>query len=77
MSRLFTDHDLRTWEAYASGGRRGFPGASRIVFHCLSDADARARFVTLDDEADDAAATVRALPDARLLELFAGSRELE
>jgi hypothetical protein len=45
MSRTFTDNDLLTWEAYASGGDFGMPADPKIIFNCLSKPGSRARYV--------------------------------
>lgn len=45
MSRTFTDDDLLTWEAYASGGDFGLPTEAKIIFNCLSKPGSRARYV--------------------------------
>lgn len=54
MSRIFTDDDLLTWEAYASGGAFGLPQQPKIVFNCLSKPGSRARFVEHSGDAADA-----------------------
>ena len=78
MSRTFTDDRLLTWEAFATGGNYGLAQRPKIVFQCLSDPAARARFVVHGegDEAD-AEGAVANLPDDRLRALLAESRELE
>lgn len=45
MSRVFTDADLMTWEAYTSSGQWGFPDEPRIIFHCLSDPGQPVRYI--------------------------------
>lgn len=78
MSRVFVDDDLLTWEAYASGGNFGLAEDPRIIFHCLSDPQRRARFVVHEggDEAD-AEEVVHDVPEERLKEMLQGSREIE
>ena len=77
MSRVFVDDDLLTWEAYASGGKFGFPERPKIIFHCLSDPQLRARFVV--HEGDEAAAEeeVHQVPEERLKEMLKGAAELD
>lgn len=44
MSRIFQGDDLLQWEAFGTSGDFGFgDDNSRIIFHCLSDPDQRAR----------------------------------
>ena len=77
MSRLFTDESLLTWEAYASGGAFGLPDDPKIVFHCLSDPNRRARFVRHEGDDADAARLVLEAPESDLLGLFRDSTELD
>jgi hypothetical protein len=52
MSVTFSDDDLQSWEAYATGGDYGLANHPKIVFHCVSDPARRARFVeVMGDEA--------------------------
>jgi hypothetical protein len=76
MSRLFTDPDLLTWEAYPSAGDWGLPERPKIVFHCVSDPHRRARFVTHEGDNASAEGKVHSMDEARLLELLASSEEL-
>ena len=77
MSRLFTDDSLMTWEAYPSGGDFGLPEMPKIIFNCLSDPGRRARFVEHPGDDSDAQRTIQQLPDAELLTMLEGSRELD
>ena len=77
MSRVFTDQNLLTWEAYASGGKFGLPERPKIVFNCLSLQDQRARYVVFEGDEADAEEAVAEWPDARLRELLSSSRELD
>ena len=53
MSVTFTDEDLHSWEAFATGGDFGLSINPRIVFHCVSAPQRRARYVEVPgDEAD-------------------------
>lgn len=76
MSRVFTDENFVTWEAYASTGNFGLPENPRIVFNCLSDPDRRARFVVHQGDEADADALVNETSDATLRQMLAASREL-
>ncbi|MBV9772620.1 MAG: hypothetical protein JO040_01635 [Gemmatimonadetes bacterium] len=77
MSRVFVDDDLLTWEAYASGGKFGGAERPKIIFHCLSDAQRRARFVTHESDEADAEELVHEVPEERLKAMLADSRELD
>ena len=77
MSRVFTDENLMTWEAYASGGKWGLPDRPKIVFQCLSDPDRRARYVLHEGDEADAQEVVHEAERDRLLEMLRGSRELD
>lgn len=77
MSRVFTDENLETWEAYASGGKFGLPQDPKIVFHCLSDPDRRARFVVHSGDEASAADAVQDAPDEQLRAMLIASRELD
>jgi len=53
MSVTFTDDDLHSWEAFATGGDYGLAIRPRVVFNCVSDPTRRPRYVELSgDEAD-------------------------
>ncbi len=76
MSRTFTDENLLTWEAYASGGKFGLAIHPSIVFHCISDPQRRARYVTRPGDEADAEETVADLPDEELRALLRQSKEV-
>ncbi|WP_420130315.1 hypothetical protein [Longimicrobium sp.] len=77
MSQTFTDENLLTWEAFASGGRFGLSIRPKVIFHCLSDPSARARFVEVQGDEADAEEMIHGSPTARLRELLKESQELE
>lgn len=77
MNRTFTDDDLLTWEAFATGGRYGLAWRPKVVFHCLTDRAVRPRFVVLSGDEADAEEAVHELPEAELRELFRRSEPLE
>jgi hypothetical protein len=78
MSATFTDADLVTWEAYASGGRWGLPDRPKVVFNCLSDPGRRPRYVEFSggDEAK-AEELVHQYDEATLNQMLRESKELE
>lgn len=76
MSRVFTDADLMTWEAFASGGKWGLPDRPKIVFQCVSDPHRPARFVTHEGDNASAENAVYQVSEGDLLELFATSEAL-
>ncbi len=77
MSRVFVDDDLLTWEAYASGGKFGLPEHPKIIFHCLSDPQLRARFVVHEGDEAGAEEEVHQVPEERLKEMLKGATELD
>jgi hypothetical protein len=77
MSQTFTDENLVTWEAFASGGRFGLAVRPRVVFHCVSDPARRPRFVQVPGDEADAEEAVYESPPERLRALLAESRELD
>lgn len=77
MSRTFVDDDLLTWEAYASGGPFGLPERPKVMFHCLSHPDQRARYVVHNGDNADAQEMVHSVPDDRLRELLRRSQPLD
>lgn len=77
MSRVFTDQNLLTWEAFASGGRFGLPDQPKVVFNCLSKPDSRARYVVFSGDEADAEEAVAEMPEDRLRDLLASARELD
>jgi hypothetical protein len=76
MSRIFTDRDLLTWEAYASTGAFGLPDRPKVVFNCLSHQDRRARYVVSEGDRSEAEGALGEMSDDGLRELLAQSREL-
>lgn len=77
MSRLFTDDDLLTWEAYSSGGAYGLPDRPKIIFNCLSRPGSRGRFVVHEGDEADAAGTVRAASPDELRGMLRAARDLD
>lgn len=76
MSRVFSDHDLLTWEAYPTGGAYGLPRQAKIVLHCLSERTRRSRFVVHNGDDADAAGLLQDASTDELLDLLGRSRPL-
>lgn len=77
MSRVFTDANLMTWEAYSSGGKFGLPDNPLLVFNCLSDPGSPPRFVVYEGaDTADAEEAVHSMPEDRLRTMLAKSAEL-
>ena len=76
MSRTFIDENLLTWETYASGGKFGLAIRPKIVFHCISDPERRARQVTRDGDEADAEQMLSEVPDEQLRTLLRQSEEI-
>ena len=77
MSQTFTDENLLTWEAFASGGRFGLSIRPKVIFHCLSDPSARARFVEVQGDEADAEELVRESQIERLRQMLKEAKELD
>ncbi|HEX5724604.1 MAG TPA: hypothetical protein VFX98_04015 [Longimicrobiaceae bacterium] len=78
MSHTFTDEDLLTWEAYASGGKYGLGNyRPTIVFNCISDPGRRPRFVVQGGDNADAEEAVQEMSDQELRDLFREAKELD
>ena len=77
MSQTFTDENLLTWEAFASGGRFGLSIRPKVIFHCLSDPSLRARFVEVQGDEADAEEMIHDPEVDRLRALLKESKELE
>lgn len=77
MSQTFTDDNLLTWEAFASGGRFGLSVRPKVVFHCLSDRSIPARFVEVQGDEADAEELIHESQVERLRALLRESRELD
>lgn len=77
MSRTFQDSNLLKWEVYASSGPHGYANPARIVFHCLSDQNRRARYLQLEGDKADAEREVAEADEQRLAELLTQTAELD
>ncbi len=77
MSQTFTDDDLLTWEAFASGGRFGLAVRARVVFHCISDRSLRPRFVQLAGDEAHAESAVFGTEAEGLRAMLRQARELD
>jgi hypothetical protein len=76
MSRTFLDDELRVWEVYPSGSRRGFAEKPAVIFLCISDRALRARFVDMDGDVADAERSTAILPDQKLKEMLNAAQAL-
>lgn len=77
MSRTIVDDDLQAWDVFASGGPFGLPQKPKIVFHCVSDPERRARYVHHDGDNSTAQKAVREHSNGDLREILRESVELE
>lgn len=77
MSQTFTDENLLTWEAFASGGRFGLSIRPKVIFHCVSDRSMRARFVELQGDEADAEDMIHDCSVDQLRQMLAQSKELD
>jgi len=76
MSRVISDHSLLTWEVYPSGGEFGLPVNPKIVFHCLSDPDRRARYLEYRGDTSEAERKVQEATEDDLRRMLETSTEL-
>jgi hypothetical protein len=77
MSQTFTDENLMTWEAFASGGRFGLSIRPRVVFHCMSDQSLPPRFVEVQGDEADAEELIHDSQVDRLRQMLAASKPLD
>jgi hypothetical protein len=77
MSQTFTDENLMTWEAFASGGRFGLSIRPRVVFHCMSDPSLAPRFVEVQGDEADAEELIHDSQVDRLRQMLAQSKLLD
>lgn len=77
MSITFTDDDLQSWEAFASGGDYGLSIHPKVVFNCVSDPARRPRFVEVPGDEADAESLVHAGNLDELKAMLKRSRELD
>jgi hypothetical protein len=76
MGRTFVDENLRVWEAFPSGSKRGFAERPRIIFHCTTDRTIRPRFIDADGDQADAERAVAVMPADQLLSWLKKSAEI-
>lgn len=74
MSRTFQDDDLLLWEVYTASPRSGMGHGARIMFHCLTAPERRAR--VLEQDSDEAGIETR-IAEADTAELMAMLEESE
>jgi hypothetical protein len=77
MSQTFTDENLMTWEAFASGGRFGLSIRPRVVFHCMSDQSLPPRFIEVQGDEADAEELIHDSQVDRLRQMLAASKPLD
>jgi hypothetical protein len=77
MPRRILDRGFHEWEVYPSTPRHADVQRSRILFHCLSDAARRPRFVEQQLDRASAEAFVLRAPAEELVEMLADAAELE
>lgn len=77
MSQTFTDENLQTWEAFASGGRFGLSVRPKVIFHCVSDQSRPPRFIEVQGDEADAEGLIHDSQVDRLRQMLAQSKELD
>lgn len=77
MSITFTDDDLHSWEAYASGGDYGLSINPKVIFNCVSDPTRRPRYLEVPGDEADAQSLVHAGGVDELKDMLRRSVELD
>ncbi|MGH7476872.1 MAG: hypothetical protein ACRELD_11320 [Longimicrobiales bacterium] len=77
MARTFLDHDLQTWEVYASSGDFGYADPARLVFNCLTSRGQRPRYIRWDGGQTDAARQAATAAPEQLSALLEHAREVD
>lgn len=77
MSKLFTDENFLTWEAYPSGGDHGFTDNPYIVFNCVTDPQMRARLALWQGDEADAERALAHASAQEMLDLFKRTSEID
>ena len=77
MSQTFTDENLMTWEAFASGGRFGLSIRPKVIFHCMSDQSLAPRFIEVQGDEADAEELIHDSQVDRLRQMLAKSKVLD
>jgi hypothetical protein len=76
MSVTFTDDDLQSWEAYATGGDYGLANNPKVVFNCVSDPTRRPRYLEFTGDEADAEGLVSETSIPQLRAMLKESAEL-
>lgn len=76
MTRTFQDEDLLLWEAYGAAARAGEDHGARIMFHCLTDRERRARVLERDEDRSSIEKRIVQAADAELVALLQVSERL-
>ncbi len=76
MARSFLDHNLLSWEAFASTGKQGFTDDPHIVFQCRTIPEMRPRWIAANGDEADAQGMLLNATEADILNLFARAVDL-
>lgn len=76
MTRTFQDEGLLLWEVYAAAARSGEGHGARIMFHCLTDPERRARVVERDEDSTGIEKRIAEAQESELLEMLRASEPL-
>lgn len=77
MNRVILDDDFEKWEVFASAGRHGLGGTSRVVFRCRTNPALPPRGVSLEVDKGEAERDVLAWSEEELQELFQRARIID
>lgn len=74
MTRTFQDEDLLLWEAYAAAPRTGRHQeerrGARVMFHCLTDRERRARVLERDEDRTGTERRIANADEPELIEML-------
>ena len=77
MNRMIMDDDFEKWEVFASAGRHGLGGTSRIVFRCRTNPAVPPRGVEVEMGKGEAEREVLARPEDELRALLDRARPID
>lgn len=77
MTRTFQDGELLLWEAYAAAPRSGQDRGARLVFHCLTDQNRRARVLERNESRTQVEKRLSDIPGSELVALLDASEPLD
>ena len=77
MNRVIFDDDFERWEVFATAGRSGLGGTSRLVFRCRTNPALPPRGIELDVGTEETEREVLSRGTDELQELFRQARTID